>query len=235
MQIVEASSDALKVVAYKMTRREESDSVDFLILPVFHVGERRFYDAVFDRLQTCDVVLYEGLHWKRLNFLACQYHFIAQKLGLVLQQNYLKLSALPVELVHADLSKEEARMEWKKVRCWDKFRMRWLNPLVLRLFAIGLNRERLARQFVLATEREELWLDINKEKKGSIDYFLTRSREKKLYRVIDEQIEKFVDQKKKIGIVFGAGHIQAVLRHLIKKHGWAPAEAEFLEVYAYKS
>ncbi len=233
MQIVEASSSALKVVAYRMTHREKANLLQFLILPVFHLGEPAFYDAVYDRLERCDVVLYEGLRWKRLRFLAHQYHFIAQKLDLVLQKKYLKLSGLPSELIHADLSVQEARKEWQKVRCWDKIRMRYLNPLFLRMLAIRLTRERLARQLVLATEGEELWLSIHKEKKGTIDYFLTHSREKKLFEAIDHQIRSNGSQNRKVAIVYGAGHIQSVMRYLIKQHQWAPEKAEFLKVYSF--
>ena len=60
MQIVEVTDLAgLRVVMWPFRRR--GTALSFLLFPMVHLGEARFYAEVTERLRGCDLLIVEGI------------------------------------------------------------------------------------------------------------------------------------------------------------------------------
>ena len=62
-------------------------NLKFRLVPMIHIGSKEYYRIVFDNLNECDEIFYEGAYIKGINLYSKQYNRIASKLGLVSQKD----------------------------------------------------------------------------------------------------------------------------------------------------
>ena len=79
---------------------------------------------------------------------------------------------------------------------------------------------RKSRREILASE------DTEKVREVIVDW-----RDRRLLDVIDRQWRENRDSEICIGVLFGAAHMRAVIRHLMDVHGYRIAKAEWTTVF----
>ena len=80
----------------------------------------------------------------------------------------------------------------------------------------------------LLKERDEVLVDDDTDERNDL---IINWRDKRLINVLDEEIGKAISSNKSIGIVYGARHMRAVIKHLTFKHDYKPEKSEWILVF----
>lgn len=229
LQIIESTDCGVRSVVLRLEAGEADPA--FVLFPMIHVAEPSFYEEIGRRLEDCDLVLCEGVRSPTSSLLTLSYRFFAEnpRLGLV-SQNSMKMSHLADRTVHADVQGEAFESRWWRSGTW----LRFVVPLFAPLFGLYL------RYF--GTRRTIAWgLGMNLRKSradnlrdgddGKIRALLLDWRNRCLIRVIDQQRRKHRDGEVSIAVLYGAGHMRAVLRNLLDECGYRVAKAEWTTVF----
>jgi hypothetical protein len=210
---------------------DENIQLSFRVLPMFHIGTKMYYDNVMKKLSACDEILYEGFNFKRIRFQTQQFKSIAKKLNLTTQMEGINLKKLNKPLIHSDLTTQQANVLWKDLRITEKLKFLIHDPIKSYYFAYGLNRKKLAKNFTTAANEQMLAYGPRFDKEGTAENLIMNEREKILIEILESRFhkQKYID--KKIGIIYGAGHMKRIVRYIIDQLGYVSQHAEFLEVY----
>ena len=196
-----------------------------------HVGEAAFFTKVHDEALRHDVVLVEGVRSPVVRRLTRSYRWIQfDRLGLVLQTRLPSPGSTGARIVHADLSPDEFHAEWSKVPFYYRAAGYVLTPL------IGLRRrwfasreslaDRLSMEDNLSSEEILSW-DPNW---GILMHSILGARDLRLVECLRREIDQL--EKGSIAIVYGAGHMRAVLAEL-KRLGFRPAGSSWQTIFSY--
>lgn len=200
---------------------------------MIHIGERRFYDTIRERLAQCEFVLYEGVSSFRGRMLTYSYRLVARRkrLGLVCQSDILRRRDIEARLVHADLTAPEFDRAWSDV------------PWNLRLaFAIGAplygayryltaTRASLARRAEVETfpSRDEIlrWT----AEFDPVEAALLTQRDQRLLASVLLSYREHHQEDVRIGVLYGAAHIPPVIRLLTDKLSYRVENATWETVF----
>jgi hypothetical protein len=229
MQIIESTVFGVRSA---ILRLEASDGApSFVLFPMIHIAAPEFYAEISRRLNGCDLVLCEGVKSRTSSLLTLSYRFFAEnpRLGLV-SQKAMKLDHLKGRLIHADVTGDAFESRWWGLKTWVRFVLPLAAPLYglyMRYFgtradiarALGMNLRKSHRE-ILASEEYE-----------GVTKVLLDWRDRRLLDVIEQQWLRHKDADLCIAVLFGARHMRAVIRHLIKKRGYRVAKAEWTTVF----
>ena len=228
MQIIESTPFGIRSAVICL--RAEENSTQFVLYPMVHVADKNFYEEIALRLESSDVILFEGVRSTTVSLLTTAYRYFANspRLGLVSQQA-LQIDHLKDRLVHADVSGQQFEKKWSELR----FGLRIFWSSIAPIFGIYMKffgtRSLIARymNLNLRKARREILKDEDDEK---FDEIVVNYRDRRLLSVIDEQIKTPQSSKRTIAILYGAAHMRAVIRHLIDEYGYRIASAEWITV-----
>jgi hypothetical protein len=229
VQIVEVTDlGGLRVVVWPFRRR--GTPLSFLLFPMIHLGEPRFYAEVTERLRLCDLLVVEGVggHAASLRALT-SYRRLAgvERLGLVLQD--IDVRALDVELIRPDLDAEGFDEGWRHVPWGERAAARVVFPAVnLALRLVG-NRRMLAEH--MATNDLPEGLDLEDVPFAGIEDLIVDQRDRRLVDALTALDAQRSHEQITVGVVYGAGHMRAVIRALWAL-GYRPGGGEWLTVFA---
>jgi hypothetical protein len=217
MQIVERSM--LGVRAARQVMQSPDKLVSVTLFPMIHIGQESFYRQVYADTAQHDIVLVEGVRSPITKLITSSYRWIDKaKLNLVVQPRHPEGVSGHPKIVHADLSTDEFHREWAKLPLWLKLLVGIIAPLIgihRRLFA---TRESLAK----AMEREDLLssdeiLDFN-PRSAALRRTILDVRDQRLIERLGEELDRSAEQPRKIAVVYGAGHMRAVLAELGRRN-----------------
>jgi hypothetical protein len=188
------------------------------LYPMVHVGEESFYRTSHEEAFAHDVVLAEGVRSPVSRHLTRSYRWIdLGRLGLVLQPRTPCEETVPARIVTADLSAEEFHREWRKISLAVRILIYLLAPLVglqRRLFA---SRESLIGKQSLEDRRSQEEILSWSPRFEPVTHSLLHARDKRLIECLAAELEVASGEAKRIAIVYGAGHMRAVLRELDRR------------------
>lgn len=201
----------------------------FVLFPMVHIGEARYYAEVRRLLRECDLVVAEGIlgRSRRASALTMAYRLTkGGRLGLV-QQN-LDLKSLRVPVRYPDMRGED----FDKAVGTIPFRQRWMLWITLPVyvpyvFAFG-TRARLARA---------LELDDDHGLGGYIEGFdeweevLVDQRDRLLIEELSAIHEEHHAEPLTVGVVYGAQHMIAVVHVMSARFGYVPRAARWVTVF----
>lgn len=230
MQIIESTAFGVRSA---ITRLEADDAAPrFQLFPMVHMADPAFYEEIARRLDDCDLVLCEGIRSPIVSLLTSSYRFFEKnpRIGLVCQGK-MKLDHLEGRLVHADVSGESFDRRWSELAIWARLTVLLAAPLYglyLRYFG---TRAKVARSLNLNLRQSRMEIlsvheDYTKAKDVILDW-----RDRHLLDVIEEYRSSNQTRDISIGVFFGAGHVKAVVHHLVGKHGYRIAQAEWVTVF----
>lgn len=225
MEILSGNAFDLRSAVYTFTHPHLPHQ--FITFPMVHIGDSNFYHQVHQRLQQCDIILYEGINSRMGSLGIKAYELLAKNLGLALQKSELTKQGLEhAELICADLYKQEFEGYWKKI------------PLHERLFYNGFVFIEYLYQMASVTKdiiASNLTLTLREDTPSftsrRLHELIIKKRDRRLIHHIERQMNIHQEVTKTIGVVFGATHIQAVMRYLIDQQGYKVKDAEWLIVF----
>lgn len=231
MQIIESTVYGVRSAIWTFEKDDEHPAI--ILFPMLHIAERSFYEEVSSRLKICDVILYEGVRSRTGHWISSAYLQMIKnpEHGLVSQKE-MPLEHVKDRLVHADVDGQKLDEKWGELSFFNRFLLPVLSPLAgyyLRWFG---SRKLLARYMKteLQKDREEFLVDDDTIER---DKLILDWRDESLIQAIDVQIEKLAQNNNtRIGIVYGAGHMRAVIRHLVSHQQYRPDGSEWLMVFS---
>ena len=228
MQIIE--SNAFSVRSAIINLESSRARPTFVLFPMIHVGEPEFYSEISSRLNHCDYVLYEGVKSRTGGFITASYRFFADSPRLKLvSQNSMKLGHLKNRLIHADVTGELFESNWWALPSL----LRYLIPIAAPLYGIYMRyfgtRSEIAKHMKLndLKSRDEILGDDD----NAVASVMLDWRDQHLLDVIDQQIILHENSSTSIGVLYGAKHMRAVIRHLAKEHGYKVVASEWVNVF----
>ncbi len=232
MQIIETSSLAVRSAFLRLEAGACAPA--FLLFPMVHVGEPAFYERVTRQLEKCDLILYEGVNSRSVSLVTYCYRSLAKssRLGLVTQHT-MKLDHLADRLVHADVSGAAFEDRWSKLGPWFRWAVMAGAPVFGLYFRYLATRQSIASflRLDLLKSREEI---LRGEDTKSFDDLVVTWRDQHLIGVIEKHRQKHQEKSFSIALVFGAGHMRAVIRHLTRhpNPGYRVAHSEWMTIFS---
>jgi hypothetical protein len=231
MQFIEKNSFNVRSAIYHL--KKDDEGIEFILFPMIHVGAREFYDEVSTRLAKCDLILAEGVDSKKANLLTRSYRIVRKirRMDLVTQQEGMKISSFRDKLMNADLEGHAFDEQWSSLPLTLKAQIFLLMPVyVIYLFLFG-TRETIAENIAvedLPSSNEVLFQDDDVDK---LDALVIDERDRSLIRNIRSLHEETGNDKKTVGIVFGATHMRSVTSFLLHKLKYRIVNAEWVTVF----
>lgn len=231
MQFIEKNSFNVRSAIYRL--KKDGEGLEFILFPMIHVGSKEFYGEVSDRLAKCDLILAEGVESKKANLLTRSYRIVKKirRMDLVTQQEGMKIASFRDKLMNADMEGRAFDEQWSSLPLTLKTQIFFLMPVyVIYLFLFG-TRETIAKNIAvedLPSSNEVLLADDDFDK---LDSLLIDERDRRLIRNIASLHEANGQDKKTVGIVFGAMHMRNVTSFLLHKLKYRIVEAEWVTVF----
>ena len=200
---------------------------------MIHIGSAEFYQQVRERLDRCDVVLFEGVRSLAGRSLTSSYTLAARskRLKLVTQTEALPVARMESRLVHADSPAQEFEAAWTLVPWPWRFAATVWAPLYGLWLYFTASRETIGRR--LRTEDLESREDIERfEGLPEFENAIATKRDARLVAAIVDLLAR-PGNHSSAGVIYGAAHMRHVTRLLVEKYGYRVAEAQWLPVFQY--
>ncbi|MFF7073091.1 hypothetical protein [Streptomyces pseudovenezuelae] len=229
MQIIEVTGYAVRSAV--ITMRRTGKPLEFVIFPMLHVASPTFYSQVRLRLRECDLIVMEGIRGDAVGVsaLTLAYRFTARRRrnGLQEQRDDLLLPE-SVPVINPDVTAAEAIADLKTLPRWMYLLLMIAAPVLGLVFALRGPRafldEDLAVDDLPSTLRAEMLAD------HPLEHAMTGQRDKRLLDALGEIHAARADEPIRVAIVYGAGHVPAIVSGLMDHYGYRAREAEWLTV-----
>jgi hypothetical protein len=233
MQIIEVTDLAVRSAVIRLRHRESP--MRFVIYPMIHMARPTFYKAVAAGLKRADVVVVEGVGGGRrrrsvmFSALTLSYRVLRFNRRAKLVEQDIDYAALGVPVVRPDVSLEEFADGWRRAPLRDRLVMWCFLPLVVVARLFGGTRMIWSRSMeqndLPSPEDEEIadrYPELDEAFGGERDERLLAA----LYRLHEERHAEDIE----IAVVYGAGHVPAIVRGLRDRYGYRPRSADWLTV-----
>lgn len=231
MQIIEHSMVGTRSAVLRL--RSRGAELQFVVFPMIHVASPAFYAAVADRLRRCDLLIVEGvggrsaLSWA----LTLTYRVIPanKRSGLVVDN--IPYRRLGVPVVNADVTTAELAEGWRAMPWKHRLTVWFMIPLVVVAQFFAGTRRMLSPEVEvndLPTPHEEAMLA--SEFGEHFERLLVGDRDELVLDVLSELVRTRSAERIDVAVVYGAGHVPAIVRGLYQRHGYRPRTADWLTV-----
>jgi hypothetical protein len=231
MQFIEKNSLNVRSAVYHL--KKDGSGLEFVLFPMIHVGSIEFYDEVSRRLVECDVVLAEGINSKKGNLLTLSYRIVKKikRMDLVTQQEGMKVSLFREKIVNPDMEGRAFDERWSALPFGLKAQLFFFIPIyVVYLFLFG-TRETLAQNIAVEDLPSSDEILLQEESFEKLDVLLIDERDRRLIDSIGKLHDSNRNNKKTVGIVYGAMHMRNVISFLLRKLNYRVAKAEWVTVF----
>lgn len=231
MQIIEHSLMGTRSAVLRLRRR--GTPLEFVLFPMLHVASPQFYADVAERLRRCDLLVVEGVRGRSVLgwAITLSYRVIPanRRSGLVVDN--IPYGSLGVELINPDVTMAEFASGWRAMPLRYRMMMWSAIPVVAVVQFFGGTR------WLLSPEVELNDLPSAKDEMFSDDEFAEHfertfrgDRDERLLATLSELIRTRSSERIDVAVVYGAGHVPAIVRGLADRHGYRPRTGDWLTV-----
>jgi pheromone shutdown protein TraB len=175
----------------------------------------------------------EGVGWSpitRALTLAYRLPGRSRRLDLVVQS--IDYAALGIPVIRPDLTARQLRRRWRAIPVLQRLAV-WgpFPPVALAIRAFGTRRF-LARHLSrddLPTPEDH----IERSVAGGLIHLIVDHRDELLIEALASIHEERCAEPVTVAVVYGAGHVAAVVRALLARYGYRPRSAEWLTVFDF--
>lgn len=233
MQVIEHSIAGTRSAVLRLRRRDTP--LQFLLFPMLHVASPQFYAAVTERLRRCDLLVVEGVSGRSALLWAVTLTYRVMpansRSGLVLDN--IPYRSLGVELIRPDVTVSEFASSWRAMPLRHRMAMWCLIPLVAAAQFLGGTQRLLSPEIEvsdLPSATDEAFEDDDFAEQ--FDRTFGGDRDERLLAALSEVVRTRSSERIDVAVVYGAGHVPAIARALVERHGFRPYTAEWLTVLA---
>jgi len=232
VQFIESSIIGVRAAYYRLSAGSERAEV--CLFPMIHIGSSAYYSEVKQRLDTCDLVLFEGVRSFQAWMLTKAYSIVtcSKRLHLVLQRDALIIPLLKQRKIHADVSATQFAAAWRGIPLYQRILLLIGAPLYgLWLYFTG-TRHSIRRG--LNTEELESRRDFQRfEAIPKLEDTLATIRDLRLIEEVSSAVERN-GPGSRIGVLYGSAHMRVVSRLLTNKYGYRVVESAWMTVFDYE-
>ncbi len=229
MQIVDVNELWVRSVVLTLRRRETP--LTFVLFPMVHVGSPAYYAAVRARVGECDLAVVEGVGAAReVSLLTLAYRAMRfnRRARLVVRSDGPDSFGIPT--IRPDLDGARSRRGWARVP-WLQRVLAWiLVPIYAVLLALFGTRQMLARDLAREDQPSDVELDAAAAY-PELYGLICDERDQLLIQALMAVHEQRNREPIKVAVVYGAGHMPAVLHALSARHRYLARDGEFLTVF----
>ncbi|SEM11391.1 hypothetical protein [Streptacidiphilus jiangxiensis] len=229
MLFIEVTDYAVRSAVITLRRR--GSPMTFVLFPMIHIGTPAFYADVRRRVDTCDIVVAEGVTGRSMQagMLTMAYRFAPRRSrnGLV-QQNDAPLLTKDIPVVQPDLAAAEVMRGVRRSIHWQYPLLLLLAPLLGLWFAL-----RGPRAFVeqdLAVEDYPTTRRAEARANSDLQHALLDERDARLVDALSRIHEEHQHEPIRVAVVYGAAHMPAVVRGLLGRYEYRPRDSEWITV-----
>jgi hypothetical protein len=207
VQIIEVTDLGARTAVLTLARK--ASPMRFVVFPMIHLADAKFYAAVQKRLADCQVVVAEGIQGTSTTAraLSRSYRLLKHKksLGMVVQK--LDYDALGAEVLQPDMTGAQMDRDWHDV----PLRQRFLTSLLVPLFVVWMlffgSRRVLAQRLAtddLPTPKQQAESDALDENFAETQALILDRRDQLLIDALAKIHEKHSEEPIKVAVVYGA-------------------------------
>ncbi|WP_386800955.1 hypothetical protein [Litorisediminicola beolgyonensis] len=226
MQFLESSIVGLRTARHALTHPSLPTRVS--LYPMVHVGDPAFYQRVHAEALSHDVVLCEGVSGQTARRLTRAYRWAnVGRLGLMVQPAISESSGTRV--VRADLDSEEFERLWADAPFHTRLAFTLGSSGYGLWMSVAGSRARLAERLVVEdlADRDDIYARADPVAGPALDVLLS-ARDARLCARFDDVLS---DEDQSIAVLYGAGHMSALMRHLIARRGFRVRSSDWLTVF----
>ncbi|SCG45201.1 hypothetical protein GA0070609_1595 [Micromonospora echinaurantiaca] len=231
MQIIEHSIIGTRSAVLRL--RRPGSQLEFVLFPMLHVASPEFYAAVTQRLRRCDLLVVEGVRGRSVLAWAITLTYRVmpanKRSGLVVDN--IAYRSLGVEVVNPDVTTAEFTQGWRAMPLRYRLQLWCLLPIVAVAQFFGGTRRLLSPEVELndlPSARDEMYQD--SEFADHFERTFAGDRDERLLAALSELVRTRSSERIDVAVVYGAGHVPAIVRGLVDRHGYRPRTAEWLTV-----
>jgi hypothetical protein len=233
MQIIEHSIAGTRSAVLRLKR--PGTALEFLVFPMIHVASPEFYAAVEERLRRCDLLVVEGVRGESalIEAFTMTYRVIPGNSRSGLVKDNIPYASLGVPLINPDTTDEDFERSWLEVPLKHRLTMYAVLPVVA-ASQFFRGRHAVLRPEIelddLPTPDQEAYAD--DEFAEHFDRVAVSGRDALLLDALTEIHRTRADERIDVAVVYGAGHVPAIVHGLLERHGYRVRTAEWLTVVA---
>lgn len=234
MQIIEVGALGVRSAVITMGRAETP--LRFVLFPMVHIGRPEFYAAVAEEVRGCDLVVAEGdgSTRRRVTLRGLIYRGLRSRRRSRLVIQDLREETLGPPVIRPDLSLAEIRRRLRRLP-WVTYAAARLTlwvvvPWVV-LFVLIFGAERfLTYEFAVEDDAGS-----NRPPPGerweAIEGVIVDERDALLLDALSKIHEERGTEPIDVAVVYGGGHMPAVVHGLMNRHGYRVRKARWLTVF----
>lgn len=218
----------------RLERRETP--LRFILFPMIHLGRPEFYDAVKDRLGRSALVVAEGRPDTRpkASLPGLAYLLLRRRRRSRLVVQRLSEETLGVPVVRPDLSLAEIHQRLRRLPALTYVLARLTLLVVVpwaALYVLLFGAQRFLAQGLALDDDTPYTEPSGGERWDDIDEVIVDHRDALLLDALSEIHEARCTESIDVAVVYGAGHMPAVVHGLRKRHGYRARRADWLTVF----
>lgn len=229
MQIVDVNALWVRVVVVTLKRRDSP--LTFELFPMIHLGSPEYYEIVRTQVEECDLAVVEGVGRSlQGSLLTMTYRVtrLARRSGLVVQPLGPKSFDIPV--INPDLTRGEFRQGWRRLP-WRHRVQLWLMVPVFAVAMLVIGPRRMVAMMG-STDDEPTLADLNAAATmPELDALLVDTRDRLLVEALVKLHEERSHEPIRVAVVYGAGHIPAVVHSLSRRYRYIARDGRFVTVF----
>ena len=199
---------------------------------MIHVGELSYYQEIQNRLEDCDLVLFEGVSSSWASALNFSYRLVgkSKRLDLITQKDAMDMNVLKGQSTCVDISGKEFTKSLKDI----PFRVRLFMVIGVPICSVYLflfaSRHKIAAHLGTGDlqSREEILEDKEFE---SLNELVLNKRDLIVVRTIQQIFDQRKTETIEVGIVYGAKHMRSISGFLLSKLRFNVSGAEWVTVF----
>jgi pheromone shutdown protein TraB len=144
----------------------------------------------------------------------------------------IDLAGLGVPVIRPDLTAAEFKHGWRALPVLQRTMIICMAPVMAVGFFLFGTRRMLSRYANVDDLPDQLQSQV-RDQAGEFEELIVDSRDRLLLSALDAIHDERCSESIAIAVVYGAGHMPAVVHHLLGRHGYRAREAEWLTVFPF--
>jgi hypothetical protein len=230
VQLIEVSMTGARSAV--ITLRAPRTPLRITLFPMTHLGTPDYYRSVTASLARRDLIIAEGVPGRlaAARALTLAYRLPAHSHRLDLTVEHVDYASLGIPVIGPDISAAQLRTRWRALPLLQRLAVWTLLPACAAAFTLLGTRRTLSR-YLATDDLPSYEEDQARQATGQLTELILDHRDALLTASLDSVYQARHAEEIDVAVVYGAGHMRAVVRHLFQRYGYRPRTAEWLTIY----
>lgn len=232
MQLIEVSMTGARSAV--ITLQAPQTPMRITLFPMTHLGTADYYQSVTARLAGSHLIIAEGISGRTAarDALTLAYRLPAHSRRLALTVQVIDYASLGIPVICPDITAPQFRKRWRSLPLLQRLTVWTLTPAFAAAFTLLGTRRTLSRY--LATDDLPTHLEEQARQAASnLTELILDHRDALLMDCLASVHQARKTEDIDVAVVYGAGHMPALTRQLLRRYGYRPHTAEWLTIFDF--